>query len=135
MKKLWVCNHSESSLCILMTDTIDDSLHDELKARKWFWSSFNYFAVYLKHYFADSETAMQLKKNEQEENYSWHTIFVHVWNSQHAFRHWDIHWLSYELYTAAYESHSAADQAHQKVFMQLMILWNWECDSASMNCL
>ena len=134
MKKSWICNYSESNLCIFMTDTVSNSLHNEFKARKWFWLSFNHFIVHFKHYFADFKTAMQLKKNEQEENYSWHTTFAHAQNSQCAFKYWDIHWLSHELYTAAYESHSIADQAHQEVLLQLIIFWSWECDSASMNC-
>ena len=58
MKKLWIQNYDEFSLCILMTDTASNLLHDKFRTEKQFWSLFNYFIVHLKHHSADSEVKM-----------------------------------------------------------------------------
>ncbi len=78
MRDLQVCNYNRSSLHISVTSIISNSLYDKFEAEKQLWLLFNNLIIYFKHHSADSETAMQLKKNEQEEDYSWHTIFVHA---------------------------------------------------------
>ena len=70
MKESQICNHNESDLHISLIDTISNLLHDKLRAKKQFQSSLNHLTVCLKYHSADSEAKVQLKKNEQEENYS-----------------------------------------------------------------
>ena len=103
MKKLQICNHNKFNLHIFMIDAANNLLHNEFKVKKWFWSLFvlNTISQILKQQYS--------WKKMNKKNYNWHTIFVHVWNFQHVFKCWDIHWLFHELYTITYESHSAAD--------------------------
>ncbi len=116
-----------------MTCAASNLLHNEFRARKQFWSSLNHLIIYLKYHFADSEAKAQLKKNEQEENYSWYIISAHAQTSQHILRYWSLYRLSYKLYSAAHESDSVADQTLQKVFMQLIISQSQEHNLASQN--
>ncbi len=81
MRESQICNHSKSNFHIFMTNIISDLLYDELRVEKWLWSSLNHLIICFKHHSADFETATQLKKNKQEENYSWHLTSIHVWVS------------------------------------------------------